>query len=107
MKPKPLAVLPAATRDVRSAAIYYRREAGETIAIRFIEALQRRYRAIAARPGIGSVRFASALDLEGLRTVPVKRFPYLIFYVELENQIEIWRVLHTSRDVPAAFQAQS
>jgi len=41
------------------------------------------------------------LNLPGLRFWRCKRFPYLVFYVETDDQINIWRVLHGSRDIPA------
>ena len=28
-------------------------------------------------------------------------FPILIFYVERETEIDVWRVLHDARDIPA------
>jgi toxin ParE1/3/4 len=31
----------------------------------------------------------------------LQRYPYLIFFVELPNHIDIWRVLHGQRDIPA------
>ena len=101
---KPLTVLPRATRDIRSAVIYYRSEAGEAVAIRFIQALERQYRAIARQPGIGSPRYADELGIGNLRSAAVKRFPYLIFYIELEDRIEVWRMLHVQRDIPELMQ---
>ncbi len=41
------------------------------------------------------------LDLPGLRCWPVKRYPYLVFYVERDDHIDVWRVLHGQRDIPA------
>ena len=32
---------------------------------------------------------------------PVGGFPCLIFYVEHDTHLDIWRVLHAQRDVPA------
>jgi hypothetical protein len=29
------------------------------------------------------------------------RYPYLVFYVERSDHIDIWRVLHGQRDIPA------
>ena len=49
----------------------------------------------------GSPRYAHELDLPGLRSWPLKRYPYLIFYVEREDHIDVWRVLHGERDIPA------
>jgi len=31
----------------------------------------------------------------------VKRFPYLAFYVERADHVDVWRVLHGARDIPA------
>ena len=39
-----------------------------------------------------------------LRFRPVGKFPYLIFYVETEADIDVWRVLHGARDIPAWMQ---
>ena len=33
-------------------------------------------------------------------TWPCKRVPYLVFYVERADRIVVWRVLHSSRDIP-------
>jgi hypothetical protein len=41
------------------------------------------------------------LRIAGLRSRRVARFPYLIFYVEQEDHIEVRRVLHAKRDIPA------
>ena len=29
------------------------------------------------------------------------RFPYLIFYFERDDCVDVWRVLHGQRDIPA------
>jgi toxin ParE1/3/4 len=31
----------------------------------------------------------------------VQRYPYLVFYVERDDHIDVWRVLHGQRDIPA------
>ena len=31
----------------------------------------------------------------------LKRYPYLVFYVHGEAYIDVWRVLHAGRDIPA------
>jgi toxin ParE1/3/4 len=30
----------------------------------------------------------------------VTRFPYLVFYFEREDHIDVWRVMHVRRDIP-------
>lgn len=53
------------------------------------------------RPKGGSPRYAQELDLTGLRFRTIGRFPYLIFYIEKEAEIDVWRVLHGARHVHA------
>ena len=33
--------------------------------------------------------------------LPQKRYPHLVFYVERDDHIDVWRVLHSQRDLPA------
>lgn len=92
----------AAERDIDEAVDYYADEAGADVAAGFVEAVQSAYRAIGERPGAGSPRYASLIDAEGLRHRKLRRFPYLVFYVEREDHIDVWRILHAQRDVPAS-----
>ena len=32
---------------------------------------------------------------------PLKRYPYLVFYIEQDDHIDVWRVLHSHRDIPS------
>jgi toxin ParE1/3/4 len=34
----------------------------------------------------------------------LSRYPYLLFYVERQDHIDVWRVLHSQRDIPAWLQ---
>jgi toxin ParE1/3/4 len=34
----------------------------------------------------------------------VKRHPYLVFSLERQDHIDVWRVLHAQRDIPAWMQ---
>jgi toxin ParE1/3/4 len=36
-----------------------------------------------------------------LRSWPLQRYPHMVFYVELDDRIDVWRVLHGQRDIPA------
>jgi toxin ParE1/3/4 len=93
-----------AERDTQDAITRYIDEGGADLALRFIDALEAAYRHIAANPASGSPRYAQELDLPELRFWAVKRFPYLIFYVEHEDHIDVWRILHGQRDIPAWLQ---
>jgi len=106
MRAKPIVPRRQARQDVEDAVDFYAREAGERVALAFIDALQRAYGAIARRPAAGSPRFAHELNLPGLRSRPLKRFPHLVFYVDREDHVDVWRVLHTQQDIPAWLQAE-
>ncbi len=92
-----------AQKDIEDAADHYFAEGGAALEIRFIDALHAAVTRIAANPGVGSPRYAAALAIPGLRFWRLTRFPYLIFYVEREDQVDIWRVLHEQRDIPERF----
>ncbi|MBW0006063.1 MAG: type II toxin-antitoxin system RelE/ParE family toxin [Hyphomicrobiales bacterium] len=93
-----------ARRDVEAAIDHYVEEAGPDAALGFIEALQSAYRSIADHPGLGSPRHAHELAFPGLRCRKLRRYPYLVFYVERVDHIDIWRGLHAKRDIPEWMQ---
>ena len=99
---KPLIRLAEAQRDELDAVAYYAREAGLDVAFRISAELRDAYRAIADRPGTGSPRYADLLGIAELRSRKLKRFPFLIFYLEYSDRIDVWRILHAQRDVPAS-----
>lgn len=101
MKHKPVIPRAAAQRDVEEAIDYYLTEASALTAGDFVDALEQSFTQIARHPTTGSPRYSVELDLPGLRAWPLKRFPFLVFYVELPNHIDVWRVLHGQRDIPA------
>jgi toxin ParE1/3/4 len=97
---KPVVPRDRALRDTDEAIDCYLEEAGANATLAFIDALEQAYRQISAHPASGSPRYAHELDLPGLRSWPLRRFPYLLLYVEREDHIDVWRVLHGERDVP-------
>ena len=100
MKAKPVVPRKRAGWDVEGALRYYLREGGEDVALGFIDALEKAYGHIARHPATGSPRYAQELNLPGLRSWPLTRYPYLVFYVEHPDRIDVWRVLHGKRDIP-------
>jgi toxin ParE1/3/4 len=94
-----------ANRDIDAALDHYLSEAGEKAALGFIDALERAFRHIARHPATGSPRYAHELDLPGLRSWPLRRYPYLVFFVERDDHIDVWRILHGERDIPAWMRA--
>lgn len=94
-----------ANQDVDGAVAYYLSEDAATAALNFIDEVEKAYGHISRHPGSGSTRYAHELDLPGLRFWPLTRFPYLVFYFEQSECIDVWRVLHGQRDIPAWMQA--
>lgn len=93
-----------ATVDLRDAAAHYATEADPATARRFIDAVEQAFALLARQPGVGSPRYAVELDWPGLRTHPVQPFPYLIFYLEQTDHLDVLRVLHAHRDIPTSLQ---
>ena len=104
MKAKPIVLREVAARDVDAALVHYMEEGGDSLALDFIAAIEAAFRHIGAHAASGSPRYAIELDLPDLRCWPLKRFPDLIFYVEREDHVDVWRVLHGQRDIPAWLQ---
>jgi len=104
VKAKPVIPREQAKRDVDEAVAYCLSEAGEAVALGFIDALEKAYGHIGRHPATGSPRHAHELNLPGLRVWSLTRYPHLVFYVERPEQIDVWRVLHGQRDVPVWMQ---
>jgi len=102
--PKPVVPRALANRDVDDAISYYLEEGSPRTALRFIDALENAYSHIASSPAAGSPRYAQELGIPQLRCWPLDAFPYLVFYVERPDHVDVWRVLHGRRDIPAWLQ---
>ncbi len=100
MNSRPVVPRERARLDIEQAADYYAGEAGEKIALGFIDAVEAAIGAIGRHPEAGSPRYSYELDIPDLRCWPIKRYPYLAFYVEQSDHIDLWRVLHARRDIP-------
>lgn len=104
MKPKPIIRRALAEQDVKEAAQYYFDQDAPQAALAFINELEAALAHIQRHPTTGSPRYAHSLNIPGLRFWRCKRFPYLVFYVEQADCIDVWRVLHGRRDIPAWLQ---
>jgi toxin ParE1/3/4 len=101
---KPVVPREQANRDVDETVEYYLKEGSAPAALGLVDALEDAYALLGRHPEVGTSRYAYELDLPGLRSWPLPRFPYLIFYVELEDRVDIWRVLHGRRDLPSSLR---
>lgn len=100
MKSKPVVPRVLANRDVEEAIAHYLDQDAEPAALGFIDALEQAYAHISRHATTGSPRYAHELNLPGLRFWPLTRYPHLVFYIEMDYHIDVWRVLHGQRDVP-------
>lgn len=101
MTAKPIIPRMKAQADVEFAVDHYASDAGQNVALGFIDALEQAYAFIGERPAMGSPRWSDELNLPGLRSKRLKGFPWLVFYRECESHVDVWRVLHFKRDMPA------
>jgi toxin ParE1/3/4 len=101
LKAKPVIPREQANQDVDDAIAYYLTQDAAQAAAGLIDALESAYAHIGSHPATGSPRYAHELSLPDLRFWPLTRYPYLVFYVERTDHIDVWRVLHAARDIPA------
>jgi toxin ParE1/3/4 len=104
VKPLPVVLREQANRDAEEAVAWYLGEAGIQAALGFIDALEQAYGHVSRHPASGSSRYAHELGLPGLRSWSLSGYPYLVFYVERDDHVDVWRVLHGQRDIPAWLQ---
>lgn len=66
-----------------------RNEANPQIALDFVDALEAAINHLRQHPLTGSLRFAYELEIPELRSWPLQKFPYLIFYLPDRDRIDI------------------
>lgn len=102
-----LRILPAADADVDDAALIIARD-NLPAALRFYDAVDKTYRQIRDHPNRWARYELDEPRLASLRKRAVTGFRnYLIFYRVDADMVEIIRVLHGARDIPAALDEDS
>lgn len=101
MSGKPVVLLAQARLEIRQTTAWYRKEGGTPLALRWAAAMEAALRHIGTFPKTGSTRYAALLKLDALRFWPIDGFPYLLFYLERDTHLDVWRILHAQRDIPA------
>lgn len=104
MTTNPIVLRGRARHDIDEAIDHNSTVATSALALAFIDALEETFSHVADHPASGSPRYAYELALPGLRSLVVKGSPYLVFCVEREADIDVWRVLHAARDIPTWLQ---
>lgn len=95
-------IAPRASKDIRDSVAYYNAEQ-VGLGLRLADALESAYRLIQQSPSAGSIRYQHLLPVP-TRMHVLKKFPFLVFYVEHNDHISIFRVLHANRDLPTMLQ---
>ncbi len=88
--------------DIDQAVDRYLAETDIDVALRFVDAVERAAGQIGRSPQSGSLRCSYELEIPGLRVRPLAGFPYLAFYAVGDVVVDVWRILHTRRDIPSA-----
>ena len=68
---------------------------------RWVDQVDKQFRVLATQPMMGRARDELA---PGVRSFPFGR--YVVFYVPLDDGIDVVRVLHGARDIDAVFNAE-
>lgn len=98
---KPAVLRPQALRDQRAEVRYYRMEGGTRVAVRVANATNAALDQIELDPGIGSPTLGKRLDIPGLRTWRVAKFPLLWCYFEHADQLDVVRLLGERQNIAA------
>ncbi len=101
MKSKPIVPRKLAKQDVDAAVDHYLREGRRQAALGVIEALKGAYSHIGRQPDGGSPCYARDRNVLGLPFWSLIRYLGLVFYIERADHIDVWRVLHSQRDMLA------
>lgn len=95
---------PTARVDVEETAAWYAEQGGHVLEMRFVDALSAAFGHVSRHPASGSSLQGMPPDVGALRFWPLKKFPYLIFYLQRDGNVDVWRVLHAERDIPASLR---
>jgi toxin ParE1/3/4 len=83
----------------------YIRERRPSSAIKFLGAAEATFRQLASMPGIGEPFESKNPAFEGLRCMPISRFPnHIVYYKPLSDGIVVYRLLHGASDRDAAIE---
>lgn len=99
MRSKPVKPRVIAEDDLDRACEYYLVEAGPDVAEAFLIEFGQVMKRISESPKLGSPRYGFESEIESVRFWSMKKFPYMIFYVETDHNIDVWRVLHGRTDI--------
>lgn len=91
-----------AIKDIEQIVNYIAKETGLLQSERFLSKLDGKFAKIAQFPNLGRLREEI---LPGLRSLPIDS--YLILYMPIDNEVEIFRVISGYKDISALFTEES
>src|SRR5262245_58809109 len=92
-----------ALRDLEG-LVDYLRERSVEVAQRFVDATEETFRFLAENREVGQLCHFADARLVGMRVWRIEHFPnHLVFYLPIDNGVQIVRVLHGARDIDALF----
>lgn len=94
---KKIAVRPQALIELEESAHYYESEQ-VGLGDRFSDSVETAFEKLREMPGIGSKRYVDLVS--GLHMYVLSTFPFLIFYFDKIDHIEVVRLIHAKRDLP-------
>lgn len=100
---KPVRLRRIAAADVETIVDHLLDNADVETANRFVDTFERIVSGIGRHPHQGSLSLAHELDIPGLRFRRISGFAHLIFDIEGDQYVDVWRILHERRDLPATF----
>lgn len=101
-----LVIRPQADSDIDTAFDYLKQD-NPKVAIDFLNAVEHNFSLIKQNPKIGSCKYEGLFPVKGLRFFKTGKFPWLIFYFYNHPTIDIVRILHSTRDLPAALSTST
>jgi len=102
---KPCVVIrPSADQDIDREALQIASSLGMDAGLRFYEACDRAFALLLTQPKLGVIRDFDLPLLAEMRLWKLKGFEdYLVFYRPMKAGIEVLKVIHGSRNLPALF----
>lgn len=92
---------PKAEPDLIEAVLWHRDNASPRAADDFVDAVENSLDVISRHPLAGSGEVGMRLRIPGLRSLPVRGTPYILYYLGQHQRIDVVRVLHGRRDIDA------
>ena len=87
---------PEALAEARAAERWYA-ERSERAATRFVDELEQALDLLADNPDIGQ-KWTHPSANERVRRIPLRRYPFMLFYVVSAEMVRVLAVAHTSRE---------